>query len=348
MRNYVGVKPAMALEFTQFGGTGKMFRSRFRGNEKADITRLYSAKDIRSIRLSLMGIPETYIRPRTIPPIINFRMAKGGTGKTTICGNVAACMASMGHKILIIDGDPQSSLSNLFGVDWVKRDIEHIGTLIRRANTEPEEPTHIKESIIQIYSDGMLDLIPSDISMVHTDAWLTSTMSREHAFTRLLDRELDFFAQYDAILIDSAPSVSLLTTSFMVASKTFLAVVMPEAQSLKALDVLSSNITELNKFFPGRDYGVHIVVNKYNQSKKPHQMLLEELSARYRQYMDDTVVREFVGFLRENDVHNDENSGPVLEHEPTSGGARDIIDLTKSLISHYDIQIADSNTESDI
>jgi chromosome partitioning protein len=338
MRNYSGVKPAMALEFTQFVGSGKMFRSRFRGHETSDITRMYSANDIRNIRLSLMGAPDGFKRPKTIPPVINFRMAKGGTGKTTICGNVASCMALMGYKILMIDGDPQSSLSNLFGVDWVKRDVAHIGTLMRRA-AEESGPTRIEEAVIPIYTNGMLDLIPADITMVQTDAWLTNIMSREHAFTRLLSSEIDFFSQYDAILIDSAPSVSNLTTVLMVACKTMLAVVMPEAQSLKALDVLSSNIMEMNKYFPGRDYGVHIVVNKYNQSKKPHLMMLGELIARYKKYMDDTVVGEFVGFLRENDVNDDANSGPVLEHEPQSRGARDIIELTKSLISHYEVQI---------
>lgn len=343
MRTYAGVKPAMALEFTQFVGSGKMFRSRFRGPEKSDITRLYSAHDIRTIRLALLGAPEGFKRPRTIPPIINCRMAKGGTGKTTICGNVAACMASMGYKVLMIDGDPQSSLSALFGVDWVKRDVEHIGTLIRRAS-EAAGPTGIQDAVIPIYSDGMLDLIPADIAMVHTDAWLTSCMNREHAFSRLLESEIDFFSQYDAILVDSAPSVSLLTTTLMVASKTLLAVVMPEAQSLKALDVLSSNVMELNKFFPGRDYGVHIVVNKHNASKKPHVAMLGELAGRYRKHMDDTIVREFVGFLRENDVNNDENSGPVLEREPQSGAARDIITLTKSLIAHYNVQIIDNET----
>lgn len=118
-----------------------------------------------------------------------------------------------------------------------------------------------------------------------------------------------------------------------------LAVVMPEGQSIKALEVLESNVSELNTAFPTVGYGVHIVVNRYNQQKKPHQEVLQQIINNYRNKMNDTIIRDFIGFLRETDIHDDRNSGPVLEHEPNSVGARDIIDLTKSLIMLYDIRL---------
>lgn len=341
MRKYAGIKPKFALEFTGFSGTPKMFRARFRG-ETADSTRLYSAADIRKIRLSLIGMDHDTRRQQTLPPIINVRMAKGGTGKSTTASNVVACAAMMGYRTLVIDGDPQSSLSSLFGVDWIKQEVTHVGELMRRANTK-NEPVHIREAVIPIYGDGMLDLIAADISMASADGWMMQLLTREQAFVRLLEREIDFFSQYDVIVIDSAPSSSLLTTAFMVASKTILAVIMPEGQSLKALDILESNIQELNDAFPSKEYGVHIVVNRYNQSKKPHQEVLAQVIEQYRPYLNDTIIRDFVGFLRETDRKDGKDPGPVLENEPTSIGARDIIDLTKSLIKLYGIKLGDSS-----
>ncbi|MEO8408198.1 MAG: AAA family ATPase, partial [Oxalobacteraceae bacterium] len=195
MRKYAGIKPKFAQEFTGFSGTPKMFRSRFRG-ETDDITRLYSAADIRKIRMSLIGVPVGTRRQQTIPPIINVRMAKGGTGKSTTASNVVACAAMMGYRTLVIDGDPQSSLSSIFGVDWVQQEVTHIGELMRRANTK-NEPVRIREAVVPIYGDGMLDLIAADISMSSADGWMMQLLNREQAFVRLLEKEIDFFSEYD-------------------------------------------------------------------------------------------------------------------------------------------------------
>lgn len=248
----------------------------------------------------------------------------------------------MGYRILMIDGDPQASLSQLFGIDWTKQDVVHIGELMHRASLG--KPANIENATIPIYKGGMLDLIAADITMSNADTWMITAMNREQLLTRLMEKELDFFSRYDAILIDSAPSSSLLTLSLMVASKTMLAVVMPEGQSLKALDVLEANVTEMNIAWPNREYGVHIIVNRYNQTKRPHQEVLQQIVNGYKKSLNDTVIRDFIGFLRETVVINDRNGGPVLEHEPNSVGARDIIDVTKSLIALYDIRLPSVST----
>jgi chromosome partitioning protein len=340
MRAYQGVKSRLAIEFAGWTGTSKAFLYAYRGQEPVATHRYYSAHDIRSIRLDLMGLPGSASRPKTLPPVINVRMAKGGTGKTTIAANIASCMSMMGHRVLMIDGDPQSSLSGMFGVDWVTQDVTHVGELMRRASGK-NEPANIRDAVIPLYDFAMLDLIPSNIEMASVDGWMMQIIGREQAFVKLLEKEIDFFSEYDAIVIDSAPSSSILTTAFMVASKTILAVVMAEGQSLGALNILQSNVQELNDHFPGSKYGIHIVVNRYNQSKKPHQDSLGQLADRYGNFLNDTIVRDFIGFLRETSGKNDGPSGPLLENEPNSVGSRDIIDLTKSLIKLYGVKLPD-------
>lgn len=338
MRIFAGVKPKLAQELTAFNGTPKMFRTRFRQADDG-VTKLYSAAQIRDIRMKLLNIPTDTVRPKVLPPIIDARMAKGGVGKTTITGNVASCMALSGYKVLLIDGDPQSSLTGLFGINWLDEDITHIGELMRRASRG--EAIHPEKAIWPIYEGGMLDIIPSDITMAD-DTWLMGAMNREQAFIRLIEAELEFFSRYDVIIIDSAPGSSLLATTFMVASKLLLTVVSPEGQAIAALDVLASNVQEINGAFKnqGVHLDVHIVINQYNQSKKPHNTSLSKLIAKYPSKINDTIVRDFVGFLRETDPDHVESNGPVLEKEPNSSGARDIIDLTKSLIKLYGIRLA--------
>ena len=342
MREFKGVKCRLAMEFSGWTGNSKAFQFAYRGSDLIPFAqRHYAACEIRNVRLDLLGIPHDTKRPQKVPPVICFRTAKGGVGKTTISANVGSAMAMMGHKVLLIDGDPQASLSGMYGVDWSKQSVTHIGDLMRKASRN--EPANVQSAIIPMYEGGMLDLIPSAIDLANTDQWLTSmNLGRENAFVGLLEKEVEFFSQYDVIIVDSAPSSSLLTTALMIASPTVVAVVMPEGQSLGALASLESNIQELNRHFKTKAHKIHIVINRYNQSKKPHQIMLGDLLASHADYINDTIVRDFVGFLRETIGKEEARLGPLIENEPNSIGARDIIDLTKSLIKLYGITIPGS------
>ncbi len=356
IRQYQGVKLKLAKEFVGYTDTDKKFRELARDlnedpnsdSSKEDKLgtshKLYQPFEIRKIRQHIMGMFAE--KQPELPPVVNFRMSKGGTGKTTLSTNVATCFAQFGYKTLVIDGDPQGSLSRLYGFD-INQKLTHIGNILERFSNN--QATNIRDAVIPIYASGMLDLIPADITLARANSWMMNAMNREFLFARLMEKEADFFKQYEVVIIDSAPSTSLLTTNFMVASKIVTAVVIPEGQGVLALEELESNIEEINTSYPDRKpkLGLHIIANRYRQSYQNHNEALEKLASEYGAYMNDTIVRDFIGFLRETDLEDYKKSAPVLEKEPNSVGARDIIDVTKSLIKLYNVKLtAPSNKTS--
>ena len=345
LRPFHGVRLKLAKEFVGFVDTDKKFRELSK-DATSDLApampptgahKTYSALEIRRIRQKIMPglLAEAF---RELPPIINFRMSKGGTGKTTVSANVGTCFAQSGYKTLIIDGDPQGSLSMQLGFD-INNPLTHIGTLLERLSKGAT--TGIKDAVVPVYAGGMLDLIPADITLAN-DSWMISAMGRETLLQRLMEKEADFFKQYEVIIIDSAPGASLLTTTFMAASNIITAVVVPEAQSVLALEVLEGNIEEINQSIrrTGPKLGLHIIANRYRQTYKSHNDALEKLGMKYAPYLNDTIIRDFAGFLRETDMSDFTKSGPVLEKEPNSVGARDIIDVTKTLIKLYNVKMS--------
>ncbi len=352
MRKFNGVRAKQAMEFAQFTGNLRSFKLLIDdGSEVSDdaaaerdkepsLQRTYSAREIRRARLRMANLPDDLERvPKTLPPIINCRMSKGGTGKTTVASNVAVTLALMGHRVLVIDADPDASLTTLFGVDWTQEDITHVGELMRCTAKGIE--TDVQGAFRSIYPNGMLDLLASDITLVDTDSWLMATPNREAAFRRMLETNLDVFGCYDVIVVDSAPGTTLLTNSIMFASKTIVAVVMLNGKSLRAMDVLARNIHELNAAYADRNLnlGVHIVANGWHASYGTCRESLQVLSNSYGELVDDNVIPYAAGFMRETSFYNDGDSGPILEREPNSLGARAMIDLTKSLIRRFGIQL---------
>lgn len=339
MRNF-GVKLKLAKEFVGFVGKSSEFRLLFE-KKPEQYHNIYTALDIRNARLKLSGInPDALQRERTLPPVINCRMAKGGTGKTTVCGGVASALAMFGYRVLMIDGDPQASLTNLFGINWATETITHIGELMLKFSRK--EDYKIEDAVIPLYEGNMLDLIASDISLVNTDSWLMSVTNREFVFKKFLDANIDFFSKYDVILIDSAPSTNLLTNALMCACQKILAVVWLDGQSLKAMQILASNVNELNDAFHsiGFHLDVHIVANGYHPSYNPCKEALSTLISSYPDKINNTVIPHAVSFMKQVELFKEENSGTVLEREPNSIAARAIIDLSKSLVKEYGIKLS--------
>lgn len=334
------VKLKLATEFCKFAGSQNTFRSLIPDAAKAgsEYHNLYSPADIRVARLKLMGVDVEPARPAALPPIMYFRMAKGGVGKTTLAGNIAACMSSMGYRVLMIDADPQASLTSLFGIDWTTAEIAHLGHLLQ-AN-EARQPIDWAKVIKPIYAGGMLDMIASDITLSDIDTWLSSVMAREKSVKRLFDAQVDFFSRYDTIIIDSAPGTTQLSNALMYAARSVVAVVKLDGQSLKAMEVLNSNMREMAEAYPEVQLAVRLIANGFDARITTCREALDTLRAGYPNLLDPNVIPQLSSFARQISLLDDNESGPILEREPNSQAARAIIELTRSMQTYFNVHLA--------
>lgn len=275
------------------------------------------------------------------PSLVVTRMTKGGVGKTSLCVNLAATIAMMGYRVLVIDADPQASASNLLGVETASYDtnITHIGHFLTKPKADKEPDADLQEAIQHIYEGGFLDLIPSDITLAESDASLVTVMASHARAHLFLSRNTAFLSRhYDVIFVDTAPGTTPIGLAFSYAAKEagkVLTVVEPEGSCLRALDSLASNLAEINTV-TGADVGMEVVINKYHPSLKHVRESMGFLYSKYGAMLNDSIIPQFTGFARQLNPGNRE-AAPLVEVEPSSVGAAAIFDVAKSLIRSFHI-----------
>lgn len=299
----------------------------------------YTPMDVRQLKMAKYGITDTKsVIAR--PPVINTRMAKGGTGKTMVAANLATALSYMGYRVLAIDCDPQGSLTNMLGVDAMNESVKHLGHLMKRwAETRGE--IDFTDAIRPIFPGNMLDLIPADINLTEIDGWLIGQMQRETVVERMFEANKNFLSRYDVIITDSAPGTTLLSLNIMVATRTQLAVVMLDRESLKALPILYGNVQEINDAFPAYRSDIEIVANGYNGTFNHSKEVLSLLMAGYQNCINENVIAQSTAFHRQQSLPGQVSKGPIVEQEPNSPAAKTMFDLAWSLLGRYRIKLAD-------
>ena len=151
--------------------------------------------------------------------IVAFGTLKGGTGKTTVAFNIGGILAEE-HRVLFIDVDPQSNLSDNVGVDTTIQD----GSTIRDVFSDPNN-THASDVITKtpMWQLENLDIISSHIRLTATELQLVATAGRERILQKWFERNREELEQYDYIIIDTNPSMGIVNqNAFMAADKIIL------------------------------------------------------------------------------------------------------------------------------
>ena len=212
--------------------------------------------------------------------IIAVANQKGGCGKTTVAINLAACLANLNHRTLLIDMDPQGHCAVGLGVP--ESDIKHsVFDLLAPPQTGP---VALAKMVWQI--EANFDLLPGTLELARFESMMAGRDNREG---RLRAALADARPEYDVILIDCPPSLSLLTFNALAAADEVLIPVETGFFSLHGLSRQLEVIESLQSLTQ-RTLAVRVVCNLYDVRTKASRRIVAQLREHFGDMLTRTVV----------------------------------------------------------
>jgi chromosome partitioning protein len=168
-----------------------------------------------------------------MPVVIAVANQKGGVGKTTTTANLGASLAKTGRRVLLIDMDPQGNLTSAVGIPKTAERTVADALLDHRAAL----PAYLIQN-----GHGRLDVVPATLALATAEAALMNKLGREQ---RLRDQLARLGDSYDVVLIDTPPSLGLLTINALVAADHVLIPTEARFFSLQGLQMIEESIEEV-------------------------------------------------------------------------------------------------------
>ena len=256
---------------------------------------------------------------RTRARVVAMCNQKGGVGKTTTTINLGASLAEYGRKVLLVDFDPQGSLSVGLGLNPHEMDLSIYNLLMQR-------DVALEEVVVPTGVPGM-DLLPSNIDLSAAEVQLVHEVAREQTLQRVLAPALE---NYDIILIDCQPSLGLLTVNALTASDGVIVPLECEYFALRGVALLKSTIDKVRERLNPKLEVDGILGTMFDGRTLHSREVMERLVQAWGDKVFHTVIRRTVKFSDATVAGE-----PITSYASTSTGASHYRELAREVLTRW-------------
>ena len=254
--------------------------------------------------------------------VISIANQKGGVGKTTTAINLAASLAALEYKTLLIDADPQANATSGYGYD-----PNHIESSIYECMIDEAE---IATSILKT-EIPFLEIMPSNIHLVGAEIELVNADDRELLMKKVVTL---LRPQYDFILIDCSPSLGLITTNCLVASDTVMIPVQCEFFALEGIAKLLNTIKIIQQRLNPAMQIEGMLLTMYDSRIRLANQVVEEVQQHFPQMVFETIIPRNVKLSESPSF-----GLPVIMHDAESKGSIAYMNLAKEVVEKSGITL---------
>lgn len=244
--------------------------------------------------------------------IVSVVNQKGGTGKTTTTMNLGCALSSLGKRVLLVDLDPQGNLSYSLGISEPEKTMADVIS----------GQCSAADAIVE--TEGV-DVIPGSPDMADIEVSLAGQEQRE----KFLKKSLTGLAShYDYILIDSPPSLSLLTINALNAAQSVVVPMQLEVLTLQGLNQILNTVDQVKKSMNSKLKVKGILLVMYDKRRKLSQELQSFMEENVKNRIYDTVIRMNVKLAEAPSFGQS-----VITYDPNSNGAKDYMAFAKEFLA---------------
>jgi chromosome partitioning protein len=251
--------------------------------------------------------------------VVSMCNQKGGVGKTTTTINLGASLAEYGRKVLLVDFDPQGSLSVGLGLNPHEIDLTIYNLLMDR-------DVELDEVVVPSGIEGM-DLLPSNIDLSAAEVQLVHEVAREQTLQRVLAPALE---KYDVILIDCQPSLGLLTVNALTASDGVIVPLECEYFALRGVALLKTTIDKVRERLNPKLEIDGVLGTMFDGRTLHSREVMERLVSAWGDTVFHTVIRRTVKFSDATVAGE-----PITSYASSSTGADAYRSLAKEVLTRW-------------